>query len=212
MRSFAFSNPGFLALLGGAPTAPPVGPAAPAPGYQFFTETALVSSKQQLQLPGLASQEVVTVFLVLNKATLTEDLRMAFSILTAGNFTRTWVGYTGRSYTYNLGITYNTFVDGFVHLASTTLLDNEKTILLTAEMGRNGVTFYLNGVLQESISFRNAQARLEWSDEVILGGETNPAYDWQGIIYACYLYFGVLSEAEREATEMYLRTRFPSVN
>ena len=216
MRSHTLSNPAFLALLGsasgGGEVPPSTGPAAPAPLPAWFTETPLVSSKRQVSVPGLSGQELVTVFIVLNKARLVEDLRMAFSILTANSYTRTWVGFTGTSYSYDLGVTYNTFIDGFVHIVDTSVLDNEQTILLSAVLGRAGVTFYLNGVLVEIKSIRNAQLRLEWSDEFVVGGETNQAYDWQGIIYAFYLYFGELSEADRKQTEAYLRARFPQVN
>jgi hypothetical protein len=197
--------------LAAATTYPAFG-RTPAPGYALALETPLPSTKRQFTVPGLPGVEVVTLFLVLNKSTLTEDLRMAFSILTDGNFTRTWVGYTGRSYSDFLGITYNTFVDGFVHIADNKVLDGEKTVLLTVKMAQAGATFYLNGVLQSAVSVRNSQQRLPWSDQVVVGGETGSTYDWQGLISACYLYLGELNDDDRTRTEAYLRLRFPQVN
>jgi len=184
----------------------------PAPGFVLGFETPLPSTKQQFTIPGLPAAEIVTVFLVLNKSTLAEDLRMAFSILTDGNFTRTWVGYTGRSYSDFLGITYNTYVDGFVHVADNQVLDGEKTVLLTVRMGRAGATFYLKGVLQQSASVRNAQQRLPWSDQVVVGGETGSTYDWQGLISACYLYLGDLNDDDRNRTEGYLLAQYPAIS
>jgi len=196
--------------LAAAATYPAFG-RTPAPGYVLGTELALASTKRQFTIPGLSASELVTVFLVLNKSTLAEDLRMAFSILSQGQASGTWVGYTGRSYSYFLGITYNTYVDGFVHIADNTVLDGEQTVLLTVKMGRAGATFYLNGVLQTSVPVRNSQQRLPWSDQLMLGGEAGSAYDWQGLISACYLYLGDLNDDDRRRTEAYLRAKYPAV-
>lgn len=189
----------------------PAFPRTPTPGYVLGTENALPSTKRQFTVPGLPGAELVTLFLVLNKSTLAEDLRMAFSILSQGQGGGTWVGYTGRSYSYNLGITYNTYVDGFVHIANKLVLDGEQTVLLTVKLARAGATFYLNGVLQTSVPVRNPQQRLPWSDQVVLGGEATSAYDWQGLISACYLYLGDLNDDDRTRTEAYLRAKYPAV-
>jgi hypothetical protein len=197
--------------LAASPSYPAFG-RTPTPGYVLATETPLPSTKRQFTIAGLPAAEVVTVFMVLNKSTLAEDLRMAFSIISQDSYTRTWVGYTGRSYSDFLGVTYNTYVDGFVHIADNQVLDGERTVLLTAKMGRNGVSFYLDGTLQEAVSLRNAQQRLPWSDQVVVGGETGSTYDWQGLISACYVYLGDLTDADRTRTEGYLRAKYPAIS
>jgi len=203
MRSFSFANPGYVAGLNSD---------QPAPGAVLRIQP-LLSSKRRYRLPGLSACEVITVFMVLNKAPSAEGLHMLFSILTAGSGSRTWFGYTGRSYTHWLGLTYNTYVDGFLYADQTqTVLDDEKQILLTVELGHAGAVFYLNGVKQTMLSVRNAQTRLPWSDEIVVGGETdNPGYDWLGLIADGFVYPSQLPIVDRLQTESYLRTLYPKV-
>jgi hypothetical protein len=80
------------------------------------------------------------------------------------------------------------------------------------ELGHAGAVFYLNGVKQTRLSVRNAQTRLPWSDEVVIGVETdNPAYDFQGLIADGFVYPSQLPMVDRLQTESYLRTQYPKV-
>ena len=186
---------------------------SPTPGYALARETPLASAKQLYNLPGLSNTTVATVFLVVNKATAIEDLRMICAILTQGDDTRTWVGYTGRGYYYNGGVTVNTYTAAFASIKDPTVLDNERTVLLTVKFGGTGLMFYLKGVLQEIVTYNGGPPPRPWSDYFMLGGEpSGPGYDWQGLISACYLYFTALGDADRARTEQYLMSIYPAIS
>lgn len=186
----------------------------PTPGYALGRETPLASAKVLYTLPGMSATTVATLFLVVNKASAIEDLRMMCSIITApDDGTRTWLGYTGRGYYYNGGVTVNTYQASFLSMENPAVLDNERTVLLTARFGANGLFFYLNGVLQQSVAYNGGPLPRPWSDQFMLGGEPSSAtYDWQGLISACYVYLSDLSDVDRARTERYLLASYPAIS
>jgi hypothetical protein len=201
---------GSLALLASATY--PVLTRSLTPGYALAREKPLASAKQIYNLPGLSTTDCATVFLVLNKTPAAEDLRMMCSIVTAGDTTRTWAGYTGRNYMYHGGVTANTYNAPFVNMVDKTVLDNERTILLTIKFFHGRVVFYLNGVLVATESTGDLGNRV-WTNDFMLGGEpsTDSPYTWQGLISACYLYLSDLSDADRSRTEGYLLGKYPAI-
>jgi hypothetical protein len=141
-----------------------------------------------------------------------EDLRMLCAILTAGDSTRTWAGYTGRAYYYNGGVTVNTYQPTFLSLQNATVLDNERTVLLTIKFYHGGARFYLNGALMDSVGYGGALGDRPWSDQFMVGGEpSGPGFDWQGLISACYLYLSDLNDTDRTRTEGYLLAKYPAI-
>jgi hypothetical protein len=184
----------------------------PAPGAALALETPLNSAKQQFTIPDLPAATVATVFLVVNKVPAAEDLRMLCAILTAGDSTRTWAGYTGRDYYFNGGVTVNTYRAGFVSMQDATVFDNGRTILLTIKFTKGGAFFYLNGVLQVAVASGDALGDRPWSDQFMVGGEpSGSGFDWQGLISACYLYLSDLGDNDRARTEGYLLAKYPAI-
>jgi|GEM_PF-6340980 len=198
-------------LLGASPSYSAYG-LAPTPGYTLARETPLASAKQLYTLPGLSTASVATVFVVVSKVPSIEDLRMMCSIITAGDGTRTWAGYTGKNYMYNGGVTANTYNPGFVNVVDKTVLDNGRTLLLTIKFAHGGVVFYLNGQLA-AIESSGELGNRPWSDDFMLGGEpSSSTYDWQGLISACYVYLTDLSDVDRTRTESYLLASYPAIS
>ena len=145
---------------------------------------------------------------------------MLAAILTQGDSTRTWAGYTGRNYPVNAGLTFNTYIDGFVGASTAddpmmpdlTAFDNGRKRLLSVKLGHAGANFYLGGQLRASISYRNAQVSRPWSTTVYVGGEPdNAGFTWPGTIHALEGYLGY-SDTDRIRTEQYLLELHPDAN
>jgi hypothetical protein len=182
----------------------------PAPGAVLRMDTPLVQARRPFEVPGLSGAQQFTLVLVADKLPAAEDLYMLAAILTQGQGSRTWAGYTGRNYSVNAGLTYNTYVDGFVGAEDKTIFDGGRQRLLTIEFQRAGVKFYAGGQLLATIPYRNSQQALAWSDTIYLGGEPdNAGYTWPGTIYVAYGYLGLPSAVDQARTEAFELELYP---
>ena len=193
---------------------------SPAPGAVIHLDAPLVSDRRPFTIPGLPAADFLTIVSVVDKLPSAEDLYMLVAILTQGDSTRTWGGYTGRNYPVNAGPTFNTYIDGFLGAATAddpmmpdlTAFDNGVKRLFSMKLGHAGASFWLGGQLRANISYRNAQVSRPWSDTVYVGGEpSNAGFTWLGTTYNLEGYLGY-SETDRIRTEQYMRELHPDVS
>ena len=185
---------------------------SPAPGYVVHLDAPLTNARRPFTVAGLPSASLFTLVSVVEKLPSAEDLYMLLAILTQGDSTRTWAGYTGRNYPVNAGATFNTYIDGFLGADDLTIFDNGRKRLFSVQMGHAGATFYVGGQQLGTVSYRNAQVSRPWSDTLYVGGEPdNAGFTWPGTIHELYGYLGY-SETDRIRTEQYLLEQHPDAN
>jgi hypothetical protein len=185
--------------------------ATPASGAALVVNTPLSAARQNFTVPGLSTTTAVTLCLVAQKPVNSTALYFLAGFPDGqGNLTDL-VYYGSSSGSHGLGL--NTYTSAYTTANDNTLLDNARTVLVTAKFypgHPESFALWVNGVAQPLTTGGGAHAARAFTNTFTLGGDTdpnNPAGTWPGTV-AGRLYLADLSDADRQQTEAYLRTQY----